>query len=78
MLVPGVIGTSFDEGGKSFTITVFPLTNTCPISSSVRAFYRWIVATSSITYLILHNDYEGLDCLHHLVVQQHLKYPHVK
>ena len=35
MLVPGVIGTSVDEGGKSFTITVFPLTNTCPISSSV-------------------------------------------
>ena len=42
MLVPGVISTSVDEGGKSFTIMVFPLTNTCPISSSVRRFYRWV------------------------------------
>jgi hypothetical protein len=37
MLVPGVISTSVDEGGKSFTITVFPLANTCPNSSSVRS-----------------------------------------
>ena len=41
MLVPGVISIcpvlSGAEDGKSFTIIVFPLTNTCPNSSPLRA-----------------------------------------
>ena len=78
MLVPGVISTSVDDGGKSFTIMVFPLTNTCPISSSVRASIDGLVLHKQDHYLILHNDYEGLDCLDYRVVPQHLKYPHVK
>jgi hypothetical protein len=43
MSLPGVISISVlltcadADGGKSFTINVLPLTNTCPISSSLRA-----------------------------------------